>query len=142
MPVAAAFECRSIARVFALLLWLAAPAFSEGHTKDSLDTVKKQLKDEKAVLVDVREEKEWKAGHLQDARLLPLSRLEKGIDREKLAKILPKNKVIYLHCASGGRCLPAAEILTKQGYNVRSLKPGYKQLLEAGFAKAKPEPEK
>jgi rhodanese-related sulfurtransferase len=142
MRIAAAFEFRPIARVVAILLWLAAPAFAEGHTKDSLETVKKQMKDEKAVLVDVREEKEWKAGHLQEAHLLPLSRLEKGIDKEKLAKILPKNKVIYLHCASGGRCLPAAEILRKQGYEVRSLKPGYKQLLEAGFARAKPEPEK
>jgi rhodanese-related sulfurtransferase len=121
------------------LFWFAAPAVAAEHTKDSLETVKKRMKEKKALLVDVREEKEWKAGHLQDARLLPLSRLEKGIDAEKLAKILPKNKVIYLHCASGGRCLPAADILKKQGYDVRSLKAGYKQLLEAGFTKAKPE---
>ncbi|HTI51296.1 MAG TPA: rhodanese-like domain-containing protein [Planctomycetaceae bacterium] len=130
---------RSIYRTLLVALWLIAPAFAAEHTKDSLDTVKEKIKDEKAVLVDVREEKEWNAGHLQDARQLPLSRLEKGVAAEKLAKILPKDKVIYVHCAAGGRCLPAAEILKKQGYDVRPLKAGYKQLLESGFAKAKPE---
>ncbi len=42
------------------------------HTKDSLDTVKKRLKNEKAVLIDVRELSEWDAGHLKDAKLVPL----------------------------------------------------------------------
>jgi rhodanese-related sulfurtransferase len=46
---------------------------------------------------------------------------------------LPKEKVIYCHCRSGGRCLTAAEILKKLGYDVRPLKPGYRDLVEAGF---------
>lgn len=116
-----------------------ALALSAEHTKDSLDTVKEKLKEKKALLIDVREEKEWKAGHLEDARLLPLSQLKQGVEGERLAKILAKDKVIYLHCAAGGRCLPAAEILKKQGYDVRPLKPGYTKLVEAGFPKAKPE---
>lgn len=115
-----------------------APTFAAEHTKDSLDTVKEKLKEKKALLVDVREEDEWDAGHLQDARPLALSKLEKGVDSEKLAKVLAKDKIIYLHCAAGGRCLPAADILKKQGYDVRPLKPGYRQLLKAGFVKAEP----
>lgn len=103
------------------------------HTRDSLDEVKQRLKDASAVLVDVREQKEWDAGHLDDARLVPLSRLKKGIDAETLGSELPKEKIIYCHCAGGVRCLPAADILKQQGYDVRPLKAGYKELLAAGF---------
>ena len=44
---------------------------------------------------------------------------------------------MYLHCASGKRCLAAADLLKKQGYDVRPLKSGYEALLGAGFEKAK-----
>lgn len=102
------------------------------HTKDTLDTVQKAVAEKKAVLLDVREQGEWDAGHLRDAQLLPLSRLE-GTDAQTLAKILNKDRVIYCHCRSGVRTLKAAEILLKQGYDVRPLKPGYQELLKAGF---------
>ena len=114
----------------------AVPVFAVEHTKDTPDTVKKALADKKAVLLDVREQAEWNAGHLQGAQLLPLSKL-KGDDIKALLKDLPKDKPIYAHCKAGGRCLQAAEILIKQGYDVRPLKQGYADLLEAGFSKAK-----
>lgn len=108
------------------------------HTTDSLDKVKQQLVDEKAVLIDVREPSEWEDGHLKDARLLSLSRLRKGVPTEELTKTLPKGKVVYAHCRSGGRCLEAADKLKALGYEVRPLKPGYQELLKAGFPKAEP----
>jgi len=117
-----------------LLLFVSAfPCGAAEHTKDSLDTVKKKLDDKKAVLVDVREENEWDAGHIRGAILLPLSKLRSGVDAKELAKTLPKDKVIYTHCASGRRCLSAAELLKKQGYDVRPLKQGFKDLIKAGF---------
>lgn len=123
------------------LAGLASLACGADHTKDSLDTVKKALADGKAVLIDVREQSEWDAGHLKDARLLPLSALQAGARPEDVAQALPKDKVAYLHCAAGGRCLKAADILKKDGYDVRPLKEGYKDLLKAGFATAeKPAP--
>jgi rhodanese-related sulfurtransferase len=106
------------------------------HTKDSLDTVKARLKDESAVLVDVREQKEWDDGHLKDARLMPLSKLKVNTEAEKLTKDLSKKKIVYCHCGAGIRALTAADILKKQGYDVRPLKAGYKDLLDAGFPKA------
>jgi phage shock protein E len=109
---------------------------AQEHTKDSLDTVKKALADKKAVLIDVREKSEWDDGHLKDAKLLPLSTLKEETLPKDLAKLLPKDQVAYLHCAAGGRCLKAAEILRKQGYDVRPLKAGYKDLLKDGFPKA------
>jgi len=107
------------------------------HTKDSLDTVKARLKDKTAVLVDVREQKEWDEGHLQDASFIPLSKLKVDKEAEKVTKDLSKKKIVYCHCAAGVRALTAADILKKQGYDVRPLKAGYKDLLEAGFAKGK-----
>jgi rhodanese-related sulfurtransferase len=107
------------------------------HTTDGLETVKKSVGDGKAVLVDVREESEWKDGHLKDARHLALSNLKAGVPADTLKKNLPPGSVVYLHCGSGIRCLAAAELLKKHGYDVRPLKDGYEGLLKAGFEKAK-----
>lgn len=114
-------------------------ACAADHTTDTLDTVKKNVadKDKKAVIVDVREEGEWKDGHLKDATLLPLSELKGGVTAEKLKEKLGDAKVLYLHCGSGKRCLTAADLLKKQGYDVRPLKEGYADLVKAGFEKAK-----
>ena len=128
-------------RVGALLLAVATltptTLLAVEHTSDSVATVKRGLAERKAVLLDVREKDEWERGHLRDARLLPLSALEQGVRDADLTKIVPQDKVIYLHCAAGGRCLQAAEILEKLGYEVRPLKPGFDALLAAGFPSAK-----
>lgn len=114
----------------------AAPVQAAGHTKESLKTVKKNVDEEKAVLVDVRDKSEWDDGHIKDAVLLPLRDLLDGVDAEKLAKKLPKGKIIYTHCVIGARALTAGHVLEKHGYSVRPLKPGYKELIRAGFPKA------
>ena len=114
----------------------AAAGFAAEHTKDSLDTVKAKLKDKSAVLLDVRELKEYDAGHIEDARCIPLSKLKKDADPEEISKDLPKDKIVYCHCGAGVRCLPAADILKDLGYDVRPLKSGYKDLVKAGFPKA------
>ena len=54
------------------LAGLVSTLSAQEHTKDSLDTIKARLVDKKAVLIDVREQLEWDAGHLKDAKLLPL----------------------------------------------------------------------
>jgi phage shock protein E len=106
------------------------------HTKDSLDTVKANLKDGKALLIDVREQREWDAGHLKGAILLPMSKLNKDEQLPELLKLLPKDKIIYTHCKAGGRALMCGDILKASGYDVRPLKPGYDDLLKSGFEKA------
>ncbi len=107
------------------------------HTKDTPQMVNKALEEKKAILLDVREKSEWEEGHLRDATSLPLSKLKKEIETLDLAKLLPKDKIIYAHCRAGVRCLQAADLLKKAGYDVRPLKPGYKDLIEAGLPKAK-----
>ena len=128
---------------FALCLFagwfvLAAPAVAAKHSKDSLEIVQNRVTEKKAVLIDVREEKEWKQGHLKVAKLLPLSHLERGVSKERLEEFLPKDKIVYLHCASGARCIEAAELLTDLGFEVRPLKPGYDAFIEAGFEEVIP----
>ena len=108
-----------------------------GHTIDSLNVVKELLSTKTAVLVDVREQAEWNKGHVRSAQLLPLSKLRKETRSKnfakQIAKSLPTDKIIYTHCRSGGRSLLAAEILEGLGYDVRPLKAGYINLIEAGF---------
>jgi rhodanese-related sulfurtransferase len=122
----------------AVIVFLTAwPAGAAEHTTDSLDTVKKSVADGTAVLVDVREPDEWKDGHLKAARHLALSDPKAGVPADRLKETIPAGKVVYLHCASGRRCLAAADLLKKQGYDARALKDGYEALLTAGFEKAK-----
>jgi len=51
----------------------------------------------KAVLVDVREDSEWRAGHIPGAVHLPLSRFAQGTGR------LPRDRRVILYCLSGNR---------------------------------------
>lgn len=124
-----------IVTLSALLFGLPSALNAAEHTNDSPDKVKKAVTEDKAVLIDVRERREWDAGHLKEAKLVPLSLLDGQAKPDELEKLLPKNKVIYLHCKSGGRCLLAADLLEKQGYEVRPLKEGYEDLLKNGFEK-------
>jgi len=111
------------------------------HTKDSFELIQDRIAKNEAVLIDVREKFEWEDGHLQSAIFLPLSGLEEGESDEsfavKIVAKIPKDKIVYCHCVSGGRVMPASAILQKLGYDARPLKPGYKDLLKAGFQKAK-----
>ena len=119
-----------------MLMAILAAALGADHTKDTLDEVKKNLADGKAVLLDVREDGEWQAGHLKDAKALPLSRIKAGVTAAELEKLAPAGKAIYLHCAAGMRCAKAADLLKPLGRDLRALKPGYEDLLKAGLPKA------
>ena len=106
-------------------------------TKDSLQVVKKNIAAKKAVLVDVRGLEEWNEGHIDGSIFLPVTSLRKhSLDPKKLAKTLPEKKILYTFCVVGMRARQAGVILEKQGYTVRALKPGYEQLIKAGFKKA------
>jgi phage shock protein E len=126
---------------FALFLQTTSPRGSVEFTKDSLDVVKRNVAEEEAVLVDVRSEDEWKKGNIEGSIFVPITSLRKGGDPKELEKKLPKKKVLYTFCVVGMRAKAAAYTLEKHGYTVRALKPGYDDLLKAGFKKAKPSAE-
>ena len=121
---------------FVAVTMLSSVVVAAGNTKDSLDAVKKNVSEQKAVLVDVREKEEWDDGHIEGSIFLPLSALKRGMSKEQLAKTLPKDRILYTFCVVGKRSITAGTILEKHGYEVRALKPGYKELVKAGFKKA------
>ncbi|HEX6986847.1 MAG TPA: rhodanese-like domain-containing protein [Planctomycetaceae bacterium] len=104
-------------------------------SKEPLSKVRENIDAERAVLIDVREKKEWDAGHINGAIFLPLSAVQDGLTKDELKK-LPKDKVLYVHCVVGKRAVTAGNVLGKHGYKVRPIKPGYKEMVAAGFPKA------
>jgi cytochrome c peroxidase len=115
-------------------------------TSDSLDVVKENLAKGQGVLVDVRSIDEWKKGTLEGALFVPIDSLRKySLNEEKLTMTLPPKedkKILYTYCVVGMRAKAAGNILQEQGYEVRPLKPGYEDLLKAGFKKVEPKDEK
>lgn len=107
------------------------------HTKDSLEKVKELVEQKKAILVDVRALVEWDAGHVEGAILLPWRDLQDNNDKKQLREKLPKDTIIYTYCAVGYRALRAGQIIAKYEYDVRPLKPGYDELVKAGFKSEK-----
>jgi len=108
-------------------------------TDESLAVVKKNVADGVAVLVDVRSGEEWKKGHLDGSIFVPVTSLQRDtLDPAKLEETLPKKgeKILYTFCIVGMRAKQAGIVLEKQGYKVRALKPGYEDLVKAGFKKA------
>ena len=85
---------------------------------------------ERWVLVDVREDREWDAGHLPGA-----THLGKGVIERDIEVTFPdKNTPLVLQCGGGFRSALAADALQKLGYtNVVSLEGGYRGWIERGL---------
>jgi rhodanese-related sulfurtransferase len=84
----------------------------------------------KAVLIDVREDNEWAAGHARQAIHLGKGILERDIERT----IPDPDTECILYCGGGYRSALAAEVAQRMGYrNVASLIGGYKALVAAGW---------
>ena len=101
-------------------------------TKDSLSQVKSNVAEGKAILVDVRDLVEWNSGHVRDAIHLPWRDLQ-GKKSDQLVDKLPKDKIVYTYCAVGYRSSRAGKIIAKHKFDVRPLKPGFDDLVKAGF---------
>ena len=84
-----------------------------------------------AVLLDVREDHEWQAGHAAEA-----AHLGKGILERDLEKLHPDPKTeILMYCGGGFRSALTCDAAQKMGYtNVHSVMGGYKALVAAGWA--------
>lgn len=65
------------------------------------------LRDEGALLIDVREPREWSAGHIKGSRNIPLDVIAPGF--------LPEGLPVVLLCRNGNRAALAARILGTLG---------------------------
>ncbi len=63
------------------------------------------------VLLDVRRDDEWAAGHAKGAIHWELARLENGEWPD-----VPKDAKVFVYCAAGGRAGQARELLMNQGW--------------------------
>ena len=89
----------------------------------------RRRKSEGATLVDVREDREWEAGHARGA-----VHIGKGVIERDIEKQIPdKNAEIILYCGGGYRSALAAKSLGDMGYrNVLSMAGGWRAWIDAG----------
>jgi rhodanese-related sulfurtransferase len=101
----------TLALALAVLAYEASRARSGGESVGPMDGVR--LINQGAVLVDVRSQAEFDAGHIRDARHLPQEQLAGA--GESLKKF--KDKVVVACCESGMRSGAAARVLRSQGFS-------------------------
>jgi rhodanese-related sulfurtransferase len=92
--------------------------------------LRERLKSGSIVVVDVRPEREYRAGHVQGARSIPVEELEARL-RE-----LPKKRTIVAYCR-GPYCVFADEavrLLRERGYKAVRLEEGFPEWKMRGFA--------
>jgi rhodanese-related sulfurtransferase len=97
----------------------------------TVDDVKRRMDaGEKILLVDVREESEWAAGHLPGAIYLGKGVIERDIEQ----RVPDTGTKIILYCGGGFRSALSADNLQKMGYtNVESMDGGWKGWIAAGL---------
>jgi rhodanese-related sulfurtransferase len=82
------------------------------------------------VLVDVREDNEWAAGHVKGAVHLSKGIIERDVERQ----VPDKSARLILYCGGGFRSALVADNLQKMGYtNAISLDGGWRALKESGL---------
>ncbi|WP_252227021.1 FAD-dependent oxidoreductase [Clostridium sp. ZBS2] len=75
----------------------------------NIDKVR-ELVENNAAIIDVRERREYENGHIKNSKNIPLSEL-----RERVNEI-PKDEPVYLHCRTGQRSYNATLALQNLGY--------------------------
>jgi rhodanese-related sulfurtransferase len=91
---------------------------------------RKQIDGGDAVLIDVREETDWREGHAKGAKHLSRGVIELEIEEE----IPDVKRPIICYCGGGSRSARVAESLQKMGYeNVRSMAGGLHAWKEEGL---------
>jgi rhodanese-related sulfurtransferase len=100
----------TLALVLAALAYEASRARSGGESVGPMDAVR--LMNQGALLLDVRSQAEFDAGHIREARHVPQDQLASS--GEALKKY--KEKVVVACCESGLRSGAAARVLRTQGF--------------------------
>jgi len=124
-----------LAAVFvAWIVWMRwlAPKIA-GVRTISLDKYRQHFKKEKHVLIDVRSESEYAAGHIPRARNIPLDTIARELD--DIRKQVPDDRALVLICATGNRSAVAATALARAGFSpVYNISGGMTAWKSAGLA--------
>ena len=98
------------------------PSVSAADLSEKLKNGKKPL------VVDVRQPEEYRQGHIQGSKLIPLGQLSGRL------KELPKNKEIVLVCATGSRSRSATKMLVREGYEAVNMNGGMMSWARSGLS--------
>ena len=94
----------------------AAPVAPQGSLPDRDPALARELVGQGALLLDVRSDEEWQAGHLPGARHVPIGELESRLSEIDAMTSGNKNHGIVTYCRSGGRAGRAKSLLQKAGF--------------------------
>jgi rhodanese-related sulfurtransferase len=78
------------------------------------------------VLLDVREQDEWDAGHAPNAQHIPMGELAGRLDE------LPADSEVLVICRSGGRSARVTAFLNANGWDARNVDGGMQSWQAAG----------
>ncbi|MFI5243597.1 MAG: rhodanese-like domain-containing protein [Gemmatimonadales bacterium] len=93
------------------------------------DTRKRLVANPGALLIDVREDREWQVGHVAGAIHLGKGIIERDIE----AKVPDKDAEIILYCGGGFRSALAGDTLQTMGYKkVFSMAGGWREWIAEG----------
>ncbi|MED4701220.1 FAD-dependent oxidoreductase [Lysinibacillus capsici] len=101
----------STARDIVNLAALVAQNLLHGHFKQVKVDEVRELIENQAFFLDVREKNEFECGHLINAHNIPLSELRERMDE------IPKDQAVYVHCRSGQRSYNAVMALQNSGFS-------------------------
>jgi len=90
-----------------------------------------RLDDRRLLVLDVREPREWRRGHIRGSHNVPLSQLAGRLSR------IPLDRPVVTVCASGHRSAAAARILMRACYEVENLAGGLTRWSRAGLPLAR-----
>ena len=104
-----------------MLIWVLAAlvalngcaAPEPSYRQISQEEAKAMMDTQTVIIVDVREQSEFDAGHISGAVLLPVG----TITADTAANVIPeKDSVVLVYCRSGNRSKTASQTLAELGY--------------------------
>ena len=105
-----------------------------GIREVAVEEAARRARDPGALLVDVREESEWAAGHAAGAIHLGRGIIERDIEE----RVPDPSTPLYCYCGGGYRSALVAESLARMGYtNVYSVAGGWRAWCAAGLPTAR-----
>ena len=91
------------------LLYTSAGGYRQVAMEEAVELMERE---ENYVILDVRTEQEYAAGHIPGAVVIP----NESIGTEEIAQLEDKDQLILVYCRSGNRSKQAAEKLAQLGY--------------------------
>ena len=80
------------------------------------------------IILDVREQDEWDAGHIAGALFIPMSEIQSRLSE------VPTDKTVIVQCRSGNRSSQVTDFLQQQGFtNIRNMAGGLNAWQSAGL---------